>query len=55
MVNPNLEKPYKVEIDALGFALEGQLGQQDKEGRLYPIAFFLKKLYRLELHYLVPN
>ena len=27
LVDLDLKKPYKVEIDALGFALEGQLGQ----------------------------
>ena len=51
LVDPDPSKPYEVETDASGFALGGQLGQQDAEGRLHLIAFFLKKLHRLELYY----
>lgn len=48
---PDPDKPFEVETDTSEFALGGQLGQQDKEGRLHPVAFYSKKLYRLELNY----
>jgi len=44
-------KPYEVETDASEFALGGQLGQRDAEGRLHPIAFFSKKLNGPALNY----
>jgi hypothetical protein len=47
------ERPYEVETDASDYALGGQLGQRDKEGRLHPIAFFSKKLHGPELNYQV--
>ena len=40
LIEPNPNKPYKVETNTSGFAIGGQLGQRNKEGRLHPIAFF---------------
>lgn len=48
---PDPEKPFEVETDASEFALGGQLGQRDEEGRLHPVAFYSKKLNGPELNY----
>jgi hypothetical protein len=48
---PDPERPFEVETDASDYALGGQLGQRDDEGRLHPIAFFSKKLSGPELNY----
>jgi hypothetical protein len=48
---PDPDKPYEVETDASDFAIGGQLGQKDEEGRLHPIAFFSQKLSGPELNY----
>ncbi len=48
----DLNKFFEVEIDISDFAFGGQFAQQDEERRLYLIAFFLKKLYKLEFNYL---
>jgi hypothetical protein len=48
---PDPEKPYEVECDASNYAIGGQLGQRDKEGRLHPVAFFSKKFHGPELNY----
>ncbi|TPX08981.1 uncharacterized protein E0L32_009560 [Thyridium curvatum] len=47
---PDPEKPFEVETDASEFALGGQLGQRDEEGRVHPVAFYLKKLNGPELN-----
>jgi hypothetical protein len=44
-------RPYEVETDASDWALGGQLGQRDQEGRLHPVAFYSKKLNGPELNY----
>ncbi|PNH26348.1 hypothetical protein BJF96_g10337 [Verticillium dahliae] len=49
MIDP--EKPMEVETDASDFAIGGQLGQRDDQGRLHPVAFFSKKLHGPELNY----
>ncbi|EAQ84694.1 hypothetical protein CHGG_08708 [Chaetomium globosum CBS 148.51] len=41
---PDPSKPFEVEADASDFAIGGQLGQRDKDGKLHPVAFFSKKL-----------
>ncbi|KAM3518270.1 hypothetical protein MY4038_010136 [Beauveria bassiana] len=51
MKAPDPEKPYELETDASDYALGGQLGQRDDEGRLHLVAFFLKKLHGPELNY----
>ena len=47
------EKPFEVETDASDYALGGQLGQRDDEGRLHPVAFYSKKLNGPELNYAI--
>ncbi|EAQ87652.1 hypothetical protein CHGG_04271 [Chaetomium globosum CBS 148.51] len=44
-------KPFEVEADASDFAIGGQLGQRDKDGKLHPVAFFSKKLEGPRLNY----
>ncbi|MDB5910846.1 MAG: pol protein, partial [Massilia sp.] len=48
---PDPDREFEVETDASDFAIGGQLGQRDSEGRLHPIAFFSKKLNGPELNY----
>ena len=48
---PNPTRPFEVETDASDWALGGQLGQRDDEGRLHPVAFYSKKLHGPELNY----
>ncbi len=55
MIIINIDKFFKVEIDISDFAFERQLVQRDEKRRLYLIAFFSKKLYKLELNYLIYN
>jgi hypothetical protein len=50
-VNP--EVLYEVETDASDYALGGQLGQWDKEGKLHPVAFYFLKLKGPELNYVI--
>ena len=51
--HPQPERQFEVEADASDFAIGGQLGQRDDEGRLHPVAFFSKKLNGPELNYQV--
>jgi RNase H-like domain found in reverse transcriptase/Reverse transcriptase (RNA-dependent DNA polymerase)/Integrase zinc binding domain/Chromo (CHRromatin Organisation MOdifier) domain len=44
-------KPYEVNVDASQWAIGGELGQRDNEGRFHPVAFFSKKLHGAELNY----
>jgi transposase InsO family protein len=53
LVNADPEKPYEVETDASDWALGGQLGQRDEQGRLHPVAFYSKKLHGPELNYAI--
>ncbi|RFU77263.1 reverse transcriptase domain [Trichoderma arundinaceum] len=46
-------KQVEIETDASKYAIGGQLGQRDEEGRLHPIAFFSKKLSGPALRYSV--
>ncbi|KAF4339821.1 pol poly [Fusarium beomiforme] len=45
------DKKLELETDASDFAIGGQLGQRDDQGRLHPIAFYSKKLLGAELNY----
>jgi transposase InsO family protein len=49
MFNPN--KEIELETDASDFALGGQIGQRDDNGKLHPIAFYSHKLHGAELNY----
>jgi len=51
MINPN--KPFEVEINIFNFVFKKQFIQRDEKERLYPIIFFSKKLYKLELNYFI--
>lgn len=44
-------KPIEVETDASDYAIGGQIGQRDPNGKLRPIAFFSKKLHGPALRY----
>lgn len=45
------DKPTELETDASDFAVAGQIGQRDEQGRLRPVAFFSRKLHGAELNY----
>ena len=47
----NLELKIVLKTDVLDFVLEAYLGQLDKEGKLYSIAYYLRKLLFIELNY----
>jgi hypothetical protein len=49
MFDPN--KEIELETDSSDFALGGQIGQRDDEGKLHPIAFYSHKLHGAELNY----
>ena len=49
----NPEVLYEVEMDASDYALGGQLGQRDKEGKLHLVAFYSLKLKGPELNYII--
>jgi transposase InsO family protein len=49
MFNPN--KEIELETDASDYALGGQIGQRDNNGKLHPIAFYSHKLHGAELNY----
>ena len=51
----DLSKPFEVEVDSLDYAIRGQLGQRDENGKLYPIAFFSKKFNSAQLNYPIYN
>jgi hypothetical protein len=45
------EREIELETDASDFALGGQIGQRDNNGKLHPIAFYSHKLHGAELNY----
>ncbi len=49
------DKLFEVEINVFDFVFREQLIQRNEERRLHPIAFFLKKLYKLEFNYPIYN
>lgn len=49
MFDPN--KEIELETDASDFALGGQIGQRNEQGKLHPIAFYSHKLHGAELNY----
>ena len=51
----DLSKPFEVEADSLDYTIGGQLGQHDENRKLYPIAFFSKKLNGTQLNYPIYN
>ena len=51
LVLPDPRKPFEVETDVSDYAIGGQLGQRDEQGKLHPVAFFSKKLAGPQLNY----
>src|SRR6185369_3815591 len=51
LILPNLEKPFRIKVDALKRAIESVLTQQDKEGRWHPTAYRLRTLLSAEKNY----
>ena len=45
---PQLDKQFKVEVDALGYAIRGVLMQRDKKGKRHPVAYFSSTLNEAE-------
>lgn len=45
------DKEIELETDASDYALGGQIGQRDENGKLHPIAFYSHKLHGAELNY----
>ena len=48
---PQLDKPFKVEVDTLGFALEGVLLQRQEDGKKHPIGYYLATLNEAQQNY----
>jgi len=51
----DIDKPFEIETDISDFAFKKQFAQQNEKRRLYLIAFFSKKLYKLEFNYSIYN
>ena len=55
LVLPDLSKLFEVEANSLDYIIGGQLGQCNENRKLYPIAFFSKKLSSTQLNYPIYN
>ena len=51
----DLSKLFEVEANSLDYTIGGQLSQHDKNGKLYLVAFFSKKLSSIQLNYPIYN
>jgi len=51
LVLPNNSKPYKVEVDASDFAVEGILSQEQDDGKWKPVAYISHALSSTERNY----
>ncbi|KAA8622167.1 hypothetical protein SMACR_10067 [Sordaria macrospora] len=51
LVLPDPDKEFEVETDASDWAIGGQLGQRDEQGRLHPVTFYSKAFRGPELNY----
>ena len=51
----NEDKVTVLEADCLGWAIGGCLSQYNKDGLLYPVAYFSKKLSPAECNYEIYN
>jgi hypothetical protein len=49
------EKKILVETDASDYTIGAYISQPDKQGKLYPIAFYLRKMILAELNYEIHN
>ena len=50
-MQPKLEKPFKIEVDASGYAIGAILIQRDERGKRHPIAYFSTTLTDTERNY----
>jgi hypothetical protein len=51
LIQPNLTKPFELEVDASGFALGAVLTQRGDDGKKHPIAFYSTTLTEAERNY----
>ena len=48
---PQLDKPFKVKVDASGFALGGVLLQRQEDGKKHPVAYYSATLNEAQQNY----
>lgn len=48
---PDIKKPFKLEVDALAFAIGAVLKQKDKQGKYYDVGYYSKALNETERNY----
>ena len=48
---PQLDKPFKVEVDASGFALRGVLLQRQEDGKKHPVGYYSATLNEVQQNY----
>jgi hypothetical protein len=51
LIQPNLTKPFKLEVDTSGFALGAVLTQRGDDGKKHPIAYYSTTLTEAEQNY----
>ena len=51
LMQPKLEEPFKIEVDASGYAIGAILIQRDEKGKRHPIAYFSATLTDAERNY----
>lgn len=51
LIIANPDKEFEIETNASDYAIGGQLSQRGDDGKLHPIAYYLKKLHGPELNY----
>ena len=51
LMQPRLEEPFEIEVDASGYAVRAILIQRDKTGKRHPIAYFSATLTDTECNY----
>jgi len=55
LVTFNPEKPIIMETDSSNKAIGALISQPDKKEKMYPVAFYLRKLNFIELNYNIYN
>ena len=50
-MQPKLEEPFEIEVDASGYAIRAILIQRDEKGKRHPIAYFSTTLTDAEHNY----
>jgi hypothetical protein len=51
LIQPNLTKPFELEVDTSGFALGAVLTQRGDDGKKHPIAYYSMTLTEAEQNY----